>query len=291
MHWDPMTIDDFAQYKREDGMKVVKVDGVWWAEVRHFFFRPLVPFHELEPWSKRYPAKAILGGFLHVVPSHVQTKSCINFHVYDDLKNYSLDILSSNRRRKIRMGLNKFTDRQITDVDEFVACGYEIYKIFFARTNYWYKNNRTQKEEFRAWARTMYDYPQIDKIGVYLNDKICAIVTSFQIDDIIFGDNLFSDNVGLNQNVVDFIMHRFRETAASTDAKYFFSGLPTGKDSLDSSKLKRGCKLLSLPAYCKINPAALLLARLVMKDSYHKLLAVMARDAPDYQESETLGLQ
>ena len=291
MIWDPMTMDEFASYKREDGMKLVKVDGIWWAEVRPFFFRPLCPFHEIAPWSKGYPAKAVLGGVLHVVPSHVPAKSCINFHVYDDLKNYSLGKLSSNRRRQIKRGLRNFTDRPITELDEFVGSAYEIYKIFYKRTNYWYKNNRTRKEEFYAWAEKLFDYPKIDKTGFYLDNKLCAIVTSFQVDDIIFGDNLFSDDHSLGMNIIDYVMHRFRESSAETDARYFFSGLPTGKASLDSSKMMRGCKLLSLPAYCKINPLALTIAKIVMKDSYHKLLTVMAQEASVWKDSKTSRLQ
>jgi hypothetical protein len=281
MIWDPMTIDEFASYKQDDGMKLVKIDGVWWAEVRPFFFRPLCPFHEIAPWSKMYPPTSLLGGVLHLVPPHVETKSCINFHVYDDLKNYSLDIVSANRRKQIRRGIKNFTDRPITDLEEFVATAYDIYKIFYQRTNYWYKNNRTRREEFYAWAEKLYDYPKIEKTGIYLDNKLSAIVTSFQVEDIIFGDNLFSDNASLGLSVIDYIMHRFRESSASTDARYFFSGLPTGKETLDSSKLMRGCKLLRLPAYCKINPLALSLAKLIMKDSYHKLLTVLAQESED----------
>ena len=291
MHFEPMTIDEFAKYKREEGMKVVKVDGIWWAEVRPFFFRPLVPFCEIEPWSKRYPLKAVLGGFLHVVPAHVPAKSCLNFHVYDDLKQYSLASLSSNRRKKVREGMKIFVDRPITDLDEFISSGFEIYKIFYERTKYWYKNERTQKAEFEAWAKKLYDYPKIDKTGVYLNNKLSTIITNIQVDDIIFGDYLFSDNDSLRLNVVDYVMHRVRETSALTDARFFFSGLPTGKASLDESKLKRGCKLLCLPAHCKINPGALLLAKFAMKDSYHKLLTVMAQEGPCPVNAETIDPQ
>jgi hypothetical protein len=283
MNWEPMSVDEFARYKREEGMKLVKIDGIWWAEVRPCFFRPLVPFREIEPWSKLYPPKCILGGFLHVVPPHVPAKSCINFHVYDDLKSYSLDALNRNRRKQTRRGLKNFTDRPIVDLEEFAASAYDIYKIFYKRTNYWYKSNRTRREEFYAWAEKLYDYPKIDKTGVFRNGKLSAIVTSFQVEDIIFGDNLFSDNESLSLNVIDYIMHRFRETAASTDAKYFFSGLPTGKATLDASKLMRGCKLLSLPAYCKINPISLSLAKFLMKDSYHKLKTVMAPGSSESQ--------
>jgi hypothetical protein len=288
MHWDPMTIDEFARYKRADGMNVVKIHGVWWAEVRPCFFRPLNPFQEIAPWTKLYPPKSLLGGIIHVVPSHVPARSCLNFHVYDDLQNYSIDSLSANRRKHTRRGMKIFTDRPLGDLNEFVAAGHDIYKIFYERTHYWYKSNRTRRSEFHAWAKKLYDCPKIVKTGIYIDNKISAVVTSFQVDDIIFGDNLFADNLGLSLNVIDYIMHRFRESSAGTGARYFFSGLPTGKASLDSSKMMRGCKLLRLPAYCLINPAALTLARLLMKDSYHKLLTVMSQEAAKPAGSETV---
>ena len=102
MHWEPMSIEQFAKYRREEGMELVKIDGIWWAEVRPCFFRPLFPFCEIKPWSKRYPTKSVLGGFLHLVPPSVKAESCSNFHVYDHLKDYSLETLSGKRRKTTR---------------------------------------------------------------------------------------------------------------------------------------------------------------------------------------------
>jgi len=283
MHWDSMTIDEFAAYRRGEGMKLSKIDDIWWAEVRPFFFRPLFPFREIKPWSKRYPAKAIFGGFIHAVPSSTQTRSCLNYHVYDNLQNYSIDMLSSKRRKVLRHCNKRFSVRSIPEPDEFVSTAYPVYKIFFERTNYWYKNDRILKENFTAWANNLYAYPKISKNGIYLDNKLSAVETSFRIEDVIFGDNLFADNASLDLDVIDFIVHTVREAAADTDAKYFFSGLPTGVTTLDSSKRMRGCKLLSLPAYCKINPVALSLAKVLMKDSYHKLMTVIAREDPETQ--------
>jgi hypothetical protein len=281
MHWEKMTVEEFATYRREEGMKLVKSDSIWWAEVRPCFFRPLFPFREITPGSKRYPVKSILGGILHLVPPAVPTESCINFHVYDDLKNYSLDMLNGKRRKVTRDSLSRFTIKPITDPDEFIEKGYEVYKIFFERTNYWYHNDRIDKDKFRIWAGKLYHHSKINKTGMYLSGKLCAVATSYRIEDVICGDYLFSDNEGLRANVVDFLMHILRESAACTDAKYFFSGLPTGVDSLDSSKTKKGCKLLRLPAYCKINPLALSVAKVLMKDSYRKLLKVIDPGAGD----------
>jgi hypothetical protein len=79
MQWERMTIDEFASCQQADGMKVVKIDGVWWAEIRPFFFRPLLPLAEIVPWSKRYPLKAFIGGCLHAAPPGASANANMNF--------------------------------------------------------------------------------------------------------------------------------------------------------------------------------------------------------------------
>ena len=91
-----MTIDEFAMFQQANGMNVVKIDDIWWAEVRPFFFRPLLPFTEIYPNSERYPLKSLIGGFQHVVPPGIKTNSHMNFLVFDNLQDYSLNMLSKN---------------------------------------------------------------------------------------------------------------------------------------------------------------------------------------------------
>jgi hypothetical protein len=77
MHFEPMSVDEFAKYKREEGMKVVKVDGIWWAEVRPFFFpspgpflrnRTLVETLSLEGLSGWLPARRPPSCRSHLMP-------------------------------------------------------------------------------------------------------------------------------------------------------------------------------------------------------------------------------
>jgi len=278
MYWKQMTVDEYARYRQGEGLKLVRIDDVWWMEPRPCFFLPLFLFQEITPWSKRYPAKALLGGVMHLVPSQAPTGTGMNFHVHDDLKRYSLDTLSSRRRKITRESLECFTARPIVDLEEFVEAGYPVYLDFFQRTRYWYKKERIVKANFRAWAENLYRFPQILKLGVYLEGRLCAVETSYQVEDIIFADNLFSDDTSLKLNVVDYITHWLRASAAFTDARYLFAGLPSGVPTLDNSKSKKGCKLLSLPAYCRINPLALVMARLVMRDGYRKLSTVVVHE-------------
>jgi hypothetical protein len=276
MYWDQMTVDEFAICRQAEGLKVAKIDGIWWVEIRPFFFRPLFPFAEINPWSRRYPIKAFVGGFLHLVPSGVPANSNMNFYVYDDLENYSLSRLTHKRRRIIKQGIKNFVARQITDVYEFNETAYEVFLSFHNRTKYWYKENRIDRNVFVAWGKQLFDNPKIRKLGAYHDDKLSAVEISLYVEDVIIGDTMFADDAGLKMRVTDFVVHTLRDAAVDSGARYLFAGLPTGVITLDESKLERGCKLLKMPAYYKINPVALSVAKVFMKTSYQKLLMITA---------------
>lgn len=281
MYWDPMTMEEFAQSQMTQGLKVQLLDGIWWVEIRPCFFRPLFPFTRIAPHSKAYPKKSRLGGYLHLVPDAVTANSTMNFFVYDQLKNYSLDVLSGKQRTAIRSSMKHFSTRSITELEEFIDTAYDIYISFQRRTNYSYKDERVNRNEFIEWAKNLYRFPKIHKLGVFHDGKLSACEISYRLHEIIVGDTLFANDESLKLKVTDFIYHRLREAAALTDAEYFFIGLPTGVKSLDQSKLHRGCKVLTLPASYRINPFTLLLAKLFMKESYQKLMQIMAPPAQE----------
>jgi hypothetical protein len=274
MHWERMTIDEYALFQRANGMKVVKINDVWWAEVRPFFFRPLLPFTAIYPKPKQYPLKSLIGGYQHVIPSGVAANSHINFFFFDELQDYSLNKLSDKRRNEIRKGLNNFSVKKIDKVTEFINDAYDIYVSFYYRTKYSYQKKRLNRIFFSSWAATLFEHPKILIIGAYHDNKLSAVNISYLVEEVIFYATFFSSTQSLKLQVTDFIIHIIREAAASSKAKYIFMGMPSGKRSLDKSKTMRGCKLFKMPAYYKINPIALFVARVFMKNSYNKLIGI-----------------
>jgi hypothetical protein len=274
MFLDRMTLDEFAMYNRATGVKVTKVDGIWWAEVRPFFFRPLFPFIEIYPGSKRYPAKSRLGGFLHPVPLGVSANANLNMFIYDEIQKYSLNILKEKQRYITRKGLKNFTVRPITDVTELATSGYKVYMSFYNRTKYVYKNERTLKKHFVHWAYTLFEFPKLLILGAYNQNILSAIDISYRVEDVIIDDTFFSDSLSQNLKVTDALLHTLREIASTSGASFLCRGLPSGKQSLDASKIMRGCRILTMPATYKINALALYATKYFMKDSYNKYLAL-----------------
>lgn len=281
MNWAPMTLDELASSRQAEAFKLVKLDGIWWVEIRPFFFRPLFPFREIKPGSKRYPLKSYLGGVLHLVPPGDPANSSMSFFVHEELKSYSLDALNHRRRRLTREAIRNFTAKVITDQDEFIATAYDVYLSFYKRTGYSYKKERVGQEAFADWAAKLFSNDKILKLGAYHNGRLCAIEISYYVEDVIIADTMFADDMGLELKVTDFVMHTMREAAARTDARYFYGGLPSGVESLDESKRLRGYKVLTLPARFRINPLALPVAKIVMRSSYEKLLKITAPGASE----------
>lgn len=269
-----MSLDEFAEHHQATGMKVKKLAGIWWAEVRPFFFRPLFPFATLDPATAHYPPLSWIGGVLHAVPPGAVSNSRINLFVYDDLKNYSLAVLGEKHRNITRKGIRNFTARRITDPDEFVREAYPVYRSFYERTRYWYKRDRLVSKRFKAWTKALFANRKVLVIGAYRHGRLSAVDISQYVEGVIYEDTFFSATESLSLKVTDFMLHTVRELAAESEAHYLFRGLPTGKRSLDESKLTRGCRILELPACCRLNPMALFAARLVMKESYNKLLGL-----------------
>ena len=269
--WERMSIDEYAAHKRNGGERVVRIRGTWWLEARPFFFRPAFPMNRIDPGAACYPVKSLVGGVLHLVPEGVAGNSCMNMFLYDDLREYALDLLDRKTRWIIRKGLEHFRAARITDLKSFTEEAYPVYRSFYDRTRYFYKSERTVKRYFDAWARTVFSNPKAMVLGAYRQKRLCAVDISYQVEDVIIDDVFFSDTASQGLKVTDFMLHILRETASSSDASFIFRGFPSGKESLDRAKVARGCRIQRLPAHFRINPLALCLGKTVLNASYKKL--------------------
>jgi hypothetical protein len=272
--WDSMTIDEYAAFEKACGTRVLKVGDTWWVEARPFFFRPLFPFSAVAPGFKNYPAKALLGGVLHPVPQDGACNSYIHIFLYDAPQQYCIDKLPIKLRQTIKKGQKYFSARRITDFDEFVEEGSRVYHSFYDRTGYFYRKERLDKEGFAAWARPLFEQKKIMVTGGYQDGRLAAVEVSYRVEDVIIEDVFFSDTESQVRKVTDFMAHTIREAAAETDARCIFRGFPSGKQSLDESKVLRGCKVLKIPASFHINPLVLFVVRIFMKESYRKFVAI-----------------
>jgi hypothetical protein len=268
-----MSLDEYAEFEAANGADLISVDGTWWREVRPFFYQPLFPFLELKPFSTPLPPGAFLGGFQHNVPSPATANSARHFFIYDDVRTYSMDALRHQRRSAVKKGLELFSIRCIEDAGEFVSAGYPVYRSFYERTRYSYKKERIDKKKFAHWAGVLYRFPKVKVLGAYHGSELCSIDISYLVEDVLFEATAFSKTEYLKYCVVDAMVHTLRKTAAGCPGiSTIYKGVVTGNANLDYSKVMRGCRIVSKPAFYRLNPLAYIVLRIFLRKYYEKLL-------------------
>jgi len=270
-----MTIDEYANLERGNGTKLSKVDGIWWREVRPFFYRPLFPFVRIRAGAAKPPPASFCGGFQHLVSSPELSNSYMNFLVFDEVHNYSIDRLTHNYRKHIKKGLKYFVIKPVDNFQELITSGYQVYKSFHARTQYSWKSERTRQNYFTQWAQNLFHCPKLLILGAYSMSELSAISISYLVEDIVIYATFFSTTECLNLRVSEFMLHSIREMASQCyGAKYIFLGSLGSKRSLDDFKISRGCIVIAEPAYFRINPIILFLTKYFRNEDYKKLVGM-----------------
>ncbi len=270
--YERMSIEEYSAYERENGTGLCKAGGIWWREVRPFFYRPLHPLQRLDPGRAEIPLIRQLIGYQHLVSDPKQANSRMRFFVLDRLEEYSLDRLPSKVRWEVNRSRRQSELRPIATVREFVDAGYPVYLAFYERTHYGWRSDRTDREIFQKWAEALYRYPRMRIMGAYSGSLLNAVAVSYLVDDVVFYATLFCNGEALRTHASDLMLHDVRETAAnSAGAKYIFMGAPGNRRGLDTFKIRRKCRILNEPARFRINPVAVLLLKLFSPGSYRKL--------------------
>lgn len=283
MTWKPMSLDEYAAYQRGNGATLRKIDNIWWHAVRPLYYHPLMPFQEIDRDDyRRCPSLGL--GYKHAVKNPTQSNSCLNLIVFDRVQDYSLDKLKHKKRNAIKKAAGNLSIRTVDDLDHFVEGAFKVYRAFYERTKYSWKKQRVNKEKFRQWAANLFRCPKVVLHGIYRGSEMVAVNKSFLVEDILFDASFFSTVEGLRSGSSDLVWHFIREEAARIgNLRYIFEGVVSGKESLDNSKLQRGCKVLSLPAYLSLNRLILQGLKLYFPASYRKVLGI--RQSPVHCDS------
>jgi CRISPR/Cas system CSM-associated protein Csm2 small subunit len=256
--WQSMTAEEFAQFRSCLGEDIIPANGTFWQRIRPCFYRPLLPYQEYPPQSVSGPGLAFFGGFQHAIPPDGRATSFMNLLLFEDLKSYSLGGLDRHERRQIKRAAEAFTVSLVTDVNEFKAQAYTVYRSFYERTKYNYKAERQHEGNFTKWAEVLYQYPKVIVLGAYdKNRELGAIGVWHLVDDTLIYSTFFCDTKSLKMHVTGLMLHTVRDAAAGCQAiKQIFRGYykNSGAKSVDDFYFARGCKLVRKPAWLQLNP-------------------------------------
>ncbi|MCS7089708.1 MAG: hypothetical protein RMN51_01665 [Verrucomicrobiota bacterium] len=268
-----MTPAEYAAYERAMGERVVEQNGVYWRQVRPFFFRPLLSFEPLDASAVRRPWLARWGGWQCVVRDQCQANAAMAFLLFREVRGYSLHSLEKKRRWEVRQAEKQFEVRRLQHVGELVAA-HPCYLEFQSRTRYKYRADRVDPKRFGAWAEEVFRHPKVMVWGAYHANRIEAVSLAIPVEQTLLYSTFFATTDGLRKHVASLMLHVLRTWAQQRgDIAQVYVGLKkTGAEaSVDQFYLQRGCEVVVQPAYCWVNPLAAWCLRRWRPDLWNRL--------------------
>lgn len=269
-----MTSDEYAAFERTVGReKLVLAGGLWWRQVRPFFYRPLLVFHEYDPQSASGPRGALVAAVQHLVPAGASSNSTIGLLTFQNARNYSVAALDYNRRRQLKHAEAQLSVRPIEDAKELVRKGHAVFVDFHDRTGYEYLVERRSPRKFQLWAERVFDFPNTLVLGAYLGANLCALCILQAVGDTLIYSTFFCDSEGLRYHAADLMLHSARQRAAECgQVSQVFVGLHHGGQGTDQFYLLRGATHQVRRAWLRINAMARVLMPRLLPEQYRRLL-------------------
>ena len=243
-----MSPGEYAAMERELGAQVVERGGIFWRQVRPFFYRPVLPVQEFSR-SEVKDSFNWPNGFQHALASGEPANSQMNFIMLDGLRDYSVDSLGRRRKQLMRSASQIFQVRPLRDLREFKAQGFRAYRSFYERTGYTHRADRKDEAKFHEWAEKVFSHPKVILLGGYGPEGLIGVSRSYLVGRTLVYATLFCETNSLKKNLGELMFHELRMLAAQTPGiqEIFVRSYQTG-NSLDQYYLLRGCKLVSKPS-------------------------------------------
>lgn len=275
-----MTVDEVVQADSQEGSRFHFSKGIWWREVKPFFYHPAAPMSQIVPHAAAPAAWRALGGYYHMVPPGAPSNGHIVVNEMPDLANYTLDNLNKSVRYEIRRGLSTFRIRPVADLQELLTDGYRVYLEWEGRT----ENVRVRRRDpvvFRRWITAVFSHPYGLILGAYSEDRLSAYVIVHAVAGVADLAKCFSDTSSYRYAPSSALNYAyFKICAQSPGVHKACSGLRSTKDSLERYKAKLGFRHVAYPAFICLRLVIRPLVRWLMPMEYRRLMGQYQTESP-----------
>lgn len=281
--WQKTTLAELAAFEGILGRRSIVANGIYWTEVRPFFYRPLLAYQQIPTQQVKLPASTWLCGFQHAVPPDEISNSSINLLLFQETETYSVGSLSDRHRRQVKAATKQIMIRPITDQEEFKANAYATYVSFYERTRYPFGSQRTRRTFFNWWADELFKVPKVVILGGYLNGRLGGVSVSLMVEETLRYPTVFCDTESLRAHLPSFMLHAVRAAVAEQRcAQQIFAGLCKigAERSVDQFYLQRGCHQVRLPTRLQLNPLMAFGLKCLAPGQFGRLIGEI-KDMPD----------
>jgi hypothetical protein len=268
-----MTPDRFAELlKIAWGAKLTSCGGIWWKATRPYFHRPLLPYQT----CNRDSALTTFGrfrAFQHGVTQGEPYNSYLNFIAFDDVRNYDAARLHQGARRNLNTATKSgVVIRRVTSESEFSAKAYDVHLSAYRR-NAFETPIFAERNAFTRWTHHLFEFPEPIILGAFLGTELLSFEIGFLIGDTLLLDTIRHSDKGLALRSSDLLLHCWRKAARETDQVCrIYDSMLADRSGVNEFKIRRGGKIVSLPAYLHLPSAVLYMIEKLNRAKYHRLL-------------------
>jgi len=267
-----MTVDELVSAASKVESRFHYSKGVWWEEVKPFFYCPAVPALTIEKGRSAPNPLSAIGGYRHLLPSADGANGSVIFNQVPDLGSYKLEGLRSMVRHNIRRGLRRLRVTKVSELGDLLHHGYQIY-WGWAQRHPDVRVKRSSPAVFDRWIRRVHANPYQLVLGAYDGDRL----VSFIIGESVMGTANIAmcfthpQYYGLTPNtpLVFAFITICQQNPAIQRSRH---GLRGFGDDLAQFKQNLGYRQITYPAYISIPAPIRPLARWFFPTQYRRLM-------------------
>jgi len=253
--------------------------GVWWREVKPFFYHPALPMARIVPDQATPKPWLALGGYYHLVPDGALANGSVVVNQITDPASYDLEKTPrSDKRRQIRRGLGLFRIACITRLDQILDDGYRIYLDWENRTSD-VRVKRSNPAVFRRWISRTVSHPYKLILGAYLENRLVAYLVAHAVDGVAELTKPFSDSSANHLTPMSTLVYAYiRICGQNPQILQACHGLRGLRTSLERYKAHLGFRHVSYPALICLRPGVRQLVRWRLPNEYRRLMGQYATE-------------
>jgi len=274
-----MTIEQLAESELKVGSRLHFSNGVWWRQVKPFFYLPANFMTRLVPHQAKPNPWLAVGGYYHMVPPGAPGNGAIVINEIRDPSNYGLQSLQAKKRQQIRRLLSQFRIARVEKLNDLLTDGFRVYLDWEKRKNPRVK--RSNPVVFGRWMTNLFHHPHKLILGSYDGDRLVAFLTAEAVEGVANATDFFSDSSYARQAPSVALRYAYAKIAAQSPAIHkVCDGFRSLIDSLEHLKALLGFQQVSYPAFISLRSVFRPIVRFLMPVEYRRLMGQYQTESP-----------
>jgi hypothetical protein len=279
IHLHNMTIEQFVEEERKVGSRLHFSGGVWWREVKPFFYLPANFMSQVVPHLAKPNPWLALGGYYHMVPLGAPSNGAIVTNEISDPSNYGLQSLQAKKRQQIRKLFTQFRIARVEKLNDLLTDGFRIYLDWEKRKNPRVK--RSNPAVFARWITSLFHHRHKLILGSHDGERLVAFLTAEAVEGVANATDFFSDSSYARQAPSVALRYAYAQIAAQSPAVYkVCDGFRSLIDSVEHLKLLLGFQHVPYPAFISLRSVLRPLVQLLMPVEYRRLMGQYPTESP-----------